>query len=152
MASAGLTWEAMEVGLTLRTQARTISETDIVNFVNAAGFIEPLFLDMTYVTEHTPFGRRIAPGLLTLSMAEGLVIQSGQFHATAIALLSIEVDVKAPVFAGDTISVHSEVVESRPTRGSHDRGVVTTRNEVWNQSGDVAMEYRPVRLIRGASR
>lgn len=145
----GMLWNDLHVGLTLSTRARTVSETDIVNFVNGTGFVEPLFLDMEYVATQTEFGRRIAPGLLTLSLAEGLILQAGHILGTAIALMALDVTIRHPVHAGDTIKVQVEVVESRPTSRTPERGVVTTQNNVLNQEGVVVMEYQPTRLISG---
>jgi acyl dehydratase len=146
---AGLTWQEMTVGSRFETASRTVSDVDIITFVNTCGFTEPLFLDMDYVARETSYGARVAPGLLSLSLAEGLVIQSGLFHSTGIALLAINFSVLAPVLAGDTIRVSIEVTGSRATK-SADRGVVTTRNSVLNQHDAVVMEYEPVRMIRGA--
>jgi acyl dehydratase len=60
----------------------------------------------------------------------------------------MELDVRAPVFVGDTIDVVVEVTESRPS-SKPGRGVVTARNTVRNQRGEVVMVFTPVRLIRG---
>ena len=43
MRSEGLTYDQHVVGAVHRTLARTVSETDIVTFVNLCGFTEPLF-------------------------------------------------------------------------------------------------------------
>ena len=42
MIGEGLTYEQHAIGATYRTLNRTVSETDIVNFVNLCGFTEPL--------------------------------------------------------------------------------------------------------------
>ena len=73
---------------------------------------------------------------MTFAFAEGLVIQTGCIHETGVAFLRVEVDVRAPVYVGDTIGVIVEVTEQRPT-SKGDRGVITTRNEVINQRGEV---------------
>ncbi len=149
-AREGLTWQEMTVGLQLTTASRTVNDIDIVNFVSYCGFAEPLFLDMEYVRNETPYEGRLAPGLLTLALAEGLVIQSGMFHSTGLALLGIDFSMRGPVVSGDTIHVVVEVTASRPTKNP-ERGIVTTKNSVMNQRGDVVVEYAPVRMIRGAS-
>ena len=53
------------------------------------------------------------------------------------------------MYVGDTIGVIVEVTEQRPT-SKGDRGLITTRNEVVNQRGEVVLVYTPVRLTRGA--
>ena len=54
------------------------------------------------------------------------------------------------MYVGDTIGVTVEVIEQRPT-SKGDRGLITTRNEVVNQRGEVVLVYTPVRLTRGAN-
>ncbi len=61
----------------------------------------------------------------------------------------MELDIKGPTFAGDTIHVECEVIESRPSRSSRPgRGLVRTRNRVVKQDGTVVMEYTPLRMVK----
>ena len=145
--NSGRTWEEMEVGSAFRTARRTITETDLVNFVTLGGFNEPLFWDAAHAAEGGYTGR-LVPGALTYTIAEGLVIQSHVLHGTGLAFMHMELDVRAPVFVGDTIEVVVEVTEARPS-SRPGRGVVTARNTVVNQRGEVVMVFTPVRLIRG---
>lgn len=147
MQGQGLTFEEHVVGATYRTLARTVSETDIVTFVNLCGFIEPLFLDMEYVAKESIFPRRLAPGSLTFALSEGLVIQTGMLHGTGMAFLGGDLRVLAPVLEGDTIRVEVEVVDKRETR-KPDRGVVTYRHRVLNQRDELVLEIRLQRMIR----
>jgi acyl dehydratase len=146
--SRGKYWDEFVAGTVLVTRGRTVTEADLVNFTAYMGFTESLFQDATYVAESTPYGRRIAPAALTLCLAEGLVIQSGLIDETGIALLEVHFQVRTPVFIGDTIHVEVQAAEARPTsRGN--RGIVTTDNRVFKQDGELVLEYRPVRMIRG---
>lgn len=147
MIGQGLTYEQHEIGAVHRTLARTVSETDIVTFVNLCGFTEPLFMDMEYVARESVFGRRAAPGALTFALSEGLIIQTGLIHGTGMAYLGGEIRVVAPVLAGDTIRVDVEVTDRRETR-KPDRGIVTYRHRVLNQRGEVVLEARVQRMIR----
>src|SRR5262245_51823518 len=61
MIGEGLHFEQHEIGAVFRTLGRTVSETDIVSFVNLCGFTEPLFTDMEYVARESLFKRRAAP-------------------------------------------------------------------------------------------
>jgi acyl dehydratase len=143
----GQTFEEMVPGRRFRTASRTITETDLVSFVTLTGMTEPLFLDEAGSREANYAGR-LVPGALVFSYAEGLVMQSGVIHGTGIAFLRADIDVKAPVFAGDTITVVVEVTEARAA-SSGPRGVVTTRNTVVKRGGGPVLVYEPVRLIRG---
>jgi acyl dehydratase len=143
----GLTFEEHAVGARYRTLARTVSETDIVNFVNLCGFTEPLFMDMEYVRRESVFARRAAPGALTFALSEGLIMQTGLIHGTGMAFLGGEIRVVAPVLEGDTLRVEVEVADKRETRKS-DRGIVTYRHRVVNQRDEVVLEATLQRMIR----
>jgi acyl dehydratase len=147
MIGEGLTFEAHTVGAVYRTLARTVSETDIVNFVNLGGFNEPLFMDMEYVARESLFKRRAAPGALTFSLSEGLIMQTGLIHGTGMAWLGGELKVVAPVLEGDTIRVEIEIIDKRETRKA-DRGIVTYRHRVLNQRDEVVLEAKIQRMIR----
>ena len=150
MQSPGVTFEKHQVGDVYRTLARTVSETDIVTFVNLAGFTEPLFMDMEYVAKESVFGRRAAPGAMTFALSEGLVMQTGLIHGTGMAWLGGEVKVTAPVLEGDTIRVEIEIVDKRETKKA-DRGIVTYQHRVINQRGETVMELKLQRMIKRKS-
>jgi acyl dehydratase len=147
MIGHGLYFDDYKVGTTYRTLARTVSETDIVNFVNLGGFTEPLFMDMEYVKKQSVFGRRAAPGAMTFAFSEGLVMQTGLVHGTGMAWLGAEVKVTAPVLEGDTIRVEIEIVDKRETK-KPDRGIVTYRHRVLNQRNETVMELTLQRMIK----
>ncbi len=147
MLGEGLNFEAHAVGATYRTLGRTVSETDIVSFVNLGGFTEPLFMDMEFVARASVFKRRAAPGALTFSLSEGLIMQTGLIHGTGMAWLGGELKVVAPVLEGDTIRVEVEIVDKRETSKA-DRGIVTYRHRVLNQRDEVVMEAKIQRMIR----
>jgi acyl dehydratase len=143
----GIFFDDYKVGSSYKTNARTISETDIVNFVNLGGFNEPLFMDMEYVKKESVFGRRAAPGALTLAFSEGLVMQTGMIHGTGMAWLGGEVKVTAPVLEGDTIRVEVEIADKRETK-KPDRGIVTYKHRVLNQRDETVMELTLQRMIK----
>ncbi|HMM77734.1 MAG TPA: MaoC family dehydratase N-terminal domain-containing protein [Gammaproteobacteria bacterium] len=134
------------VGLRWRTQRRTVTEYDLLAFVTNSGFNEALFLDAETARE-LGFEGRLIPGAMSFALAEGLVISSGALSGVGLAFLGCNLEIKAPVYVGDTIEVWVEVTAARMTsRG--DRGVVTTRNEVRNQRGELVLVYTPSRMIR----
>jgi acyl dehydratase len=63
----------------------------------------------------------------------------------------MELDVKGPTFAGDTIHVECEVVESRRSGSRPNRGLVRTFNRVVKQDGSVAITYNPLRMVKAKS-
>ena len=131
----------------LSTSTRTVTETDLVNFTTLCGFFEPLFMDAAYVASETPFKKRIAPGALTFSIAEGLTILTGMLYKTGMAFLGVKLEVLKPVFIGDTLNVEIDVIDKRETKKS-DRGIVTFRHRVRNQDDVPVMEYEVKRMIK----
>jgi acyl dehydratase len=145
----GLTWEEMEIGVPGRTASRTITETDLVNFITLFGFNEPLFWDAGHAASAGfERGRRLVPGALTYCVAEGLVIQTHLIYGTGMAFVHMELDVKRPVFVGDTIYAVVETTEARQA-STGSRGVVTATVSVRNHRDEEVLVYKPVRIIRG---
>lgn len=138
-------FEDYAVGETYRTSGRTVTDSDISQFVELCGLFEPIFVDIEHVKEHTPFDRRFAPGELTGSFALGNVIRSG-FVENAISMLDLEQTFKQPVFAGDTISVDIEVADVKAT-SSDDQGIVVFDYDVRNQDDEVVVEMTETALI-----
>jgi acyl dehydratase len=143
-------FEGFRVGDRYRTLGRTVSEYEILTFVTLTGFTEPLFMDLEYIRRESVFKTRVAPGVLTFAVAEGLTLQTGILHGTGLALLSYDVRVLAPVLAGDTIRVEIEVTDTRETKRA-DRGVVTFRHRVLNQRDEPVMEATIARMIKRAA-
>src|ERR1700733_1531654 len=145
--TTGRTWQEMPVGLAFRTPGRTMTETDLVNFLGLSLYTEPLFLEVNHAAEGGYSGRLI-PGGLTFIVAEGLVQQTNVLHGTGLAFMHSDLDIRKPGYVGDTIHLEGGGTRRGPA-GRPGRGVVTARNLVRNQHGDVVMEYNPVRMIRG---
>ncbi len=144
----GRYYEDFEIGDLLRTAGRTVTETDIVNFMGISGVYEELHMNVEYIKQHSVFGRRVSPGPLTFIIAEGLAVMTGMVHHTGMALLSVNNLVyRKPVFCNDTIHVEMTVIAKRET-SKPDRGIVTFRHEVKNQAGEVTLEMEKVRMIR----
>src|SRR6202047_3314188 len=100
----GFYFEDLPVGRTFQTIGRTVTEADITAFVNCTGMVEVLFTNLEFLAHESDIKGRPAPAALTYCFAEGLLVQSTMQH-TGFAFLHMELDVKAPVFAGDTIHV-----------------------------------------------
>jgi acyl dehydratase len=143
----GLTYEEHAVGAVYRTLGRTVSEADICAFVNLCGFNEPLFMDMEYVARESVFKGRPAPGAMTFSLSEGLIMQTGLIHGTGMSYLGGEIRIVSPVLEGDTLRVSVTITDKRETK-KPDRGIVTYRHEMTNQRGEVVLEATVKRMIK----
>lgn len=143
----GLYFEEYVDGWSHETSARQITDEDIRAFVDLHGFHTPTFTDKAYVQGSKDYGGRMAPGLLVLCMAEGLVLNAGLTRRRGIFLMELTPKFKKPVMAGDSIFNRVRLHEKRLT-SKPDRGVVITSHEVVTDKGEVAIAYLSTRMIR----
>lgn len=141
----GFYWQDLSVGQRFQTFRRTITETDIVNFISVTGMLEVIFIDTTF--DAAAMRGRPAPGALTYAIIEGFILQN-MVQGTGLALLEVHKKALAPVLAGDTIGAEVEVTGIRPT-SRHNRAVVGSQITVRNQHGVEVMAYSAVRLLAG---
>lgn len=134
----GLWFEEFEPGQTLTTSGRTLSESDIVSFAGLSGDFNEVHVNEEY-GKKTLFGKRVAHGLLVLSMAVGLLVQTGLIKDTMGAFREItRWKFRLPVFIGDTIHVVLKILETRAVPRM-DGGLVTIGLDVLNQKEEVVM-------------
>lgn len=116
---------------------RTVTEADVVNFAGLSGDFNPLHTDAEFAGK-TPFGQRIAHGMLAASISTGLGQTLGIFEGTTLALMKQTFEYKAPVFFGDTIRLRLSVRERTPS-SKGGKGVVLFQSDVVKQDGTVAV-------------
>lgn len=147
MNDEGLWFEDYTEGDVLVTPRRTVTEYDISAFVQLCGFLTPTFTDLEYVSRPEHYSGRIAPGMLTLSLAEGLILAAGVTRGTGLALMGLTPKWLAPVYSGDTIFTEINVSSKRMT-SKGDRGVVVTENVVKNTKDAIVLTYESTRMIK----
>lgn len=146
----GIAFDELKPGDRFRTINRTITEADLVNFINATGMVEMIFTDATFSDQHGAIkGARPVPGALVYCFCEGLLVQ-GTMQMTGLAMLETTMKAVGPTNVGDTIHCEVEVLSVRET-SKPGRGIVKTRNQAINQNGDVALEYEVTRMVAGAA-
>lgn len=134
----GKYFEEFEVGMRIISPGRTITEADIVNFAGISGDYNLIHTDEEY-SKRSPFGRRVAHGLLGLSIASGLAVRTGVLEGTVLAFREIgEWKFTRPIFIGDTIRVVMTVIETKELRRLGG-GLVTINLGVTNQQGETVM-------------
>lgn len=129
----GLYFEEFEVGQEITTPARTITETDVVNFAGVSGDFNALHTDAVFAAS-TPYEKRIAHGMLVLSVATGLAARHGFIEGTTLAFREVSWKFSSPVFLGDTIYMVAKVKELKamPKMGG---GLVVLNASMVNQDG-----------------
>ncbi len=80
----GLYFEEFTLGQEIDSPARTVTEADVMLFAGLSGDYNPLHTDVEYARD-TPYGERIAHGLLGLSIASGLAARAGFIEGTTLA-------------------------------------------------------------------
>ena len=143
-------YEDFLVGSKQTTFGRTVTDADIVIFAGMTGASNPLFLDDEYAKK-TAFGRRISPGLLTLSLATGLTYQlpTGPFGEGFLALVGMTFRASKAVFVGDTLKVLVVVTEKLLPKDG--RGRVVLQMTVNNQKEETVMTVEGNFLIKEKS-
>lgn len=142
----GLLFEEFEDGGTFVSQARTITEADVVAFAGISGDFNPLHTDAIFAAG-SPFGQRVAHGMLIAAMATGMANWTGVFEGTTLALMEQLIQYKGPVRFGDTIHLVLTVAEKRTT-SKPDRGVVIFQSQVVNQDGQPVLDGRWTLMMR----
>lgn len=142
----GLYFEEFELGHKIFSVGRTITETDVVNFAGLSGDYNQIHTDQSYA-EQAGFKQRVAHGLLVLSIASGLAVQTGFMEGTVIAFRDLETKFSTPVFFGDTIQVVLEIKELKalPKLGG---GQVFLKVTIRNQNGKAVQRGNWTMLIK----
>ncbi len=147
-ARTGLFFEQFQVGQSVISAARTITESDVVAFAALSGDWNPLHTDAEHARQG-PFGQRVAHGLLGLSVASGLANRLGFLEGTAIAFREIgEWKFSLPVFMGDTIRLRANVIATKPMPRLGG-GLVTLKAEIVNQRDQVVQRGTWGVLVKG---
>ena len=137
----GMYFEEFEVGQTIRSPGRTVTEADVVLFAGLSGDFNTIHTDAEYAAT-TPFGARVAHGLLGLAIASGLAVRTGIMEGTVLAFREIiSWKFSRPVFIGDTIHINIEVEETKaiPRLGG---GSLLLAVDVRNQDNETVMKGR----------
>ncbi len=140
----GLYFEQFKVGRTWRTAARTIGEADVSAFAGLTGDYTCLHTDGE-TASRSPFGGRIAHGLLGLSCLSGLVTRLGIIEGTVEAFMGLDFRFRKAIMFGDTIHGEVEVKEKRIS--SKGQGLVTLSLKLKNQKDETAQEGDFVLII-----
>ena len=142
----GMTFDQFTEGAEFVSPARTVTETDVVAFAGLSGDFNPLHTDSTFAAA-TPFGERIAHGMLIAAMATGMANWTGIFEGTTLALMEQLIQYKGPVRFGETVHLELTVAEKKPT-SKPDRGIVIFGTQVINQDGQAVLDGKWTLMMR----
>ncbi|WP_426149659.1 phenylacetic acid degradation bifunctional protein PaaZ [Pseudomonas sp. DC3000-4b1] len=143
-------FEDLNVGESLLTHRRTVTEADIVNFGCLSGDHFYMHFD-ELAARDSQFGQRIAHGYFVLSAAAGLFVSPGPGPVLANygldGLRFIE-----PVAIGDTIQARltckRKIDQGKRSPKGEPQGVVAWDVAVSNQQGNLVASYDILTLVR----
>lgn len=135
--SAGLYFDQFNIGDEFIGKSRTVTETDVVSFAGLSGDYNPLHTDEEFAKK-TPFGGRIAHGMLVLALFSGSLGMLGILEGTALAFMGLSWRFIDAVKFGDTITCSMKVREKKAPK--ENRGIVIFDAKVKNQRGEVVQE------------
>lgn len=141
----GFFFQDLRVGQRFRTYRRTVTETDLVNFISVTGMLEMIFIESDGAAG--AIGGRPVPGALTYTLIEGFILQT-MIQGTGLAMLELTQKILKPVRVNDTIHATVTVTGIRPTSKGN-RAIVDSDVEVYNQRRELVMTYTARRLLAG---
>lgn len=147
---AGRYFEEFEVGQVFRHAIRrTLTEADNVLFSALTHNPAPLHIDREYMRTQSEFKEPLINSFFTLGLIVGISIHETTLGTTVANLGMEDVRFPAPLFAGDTVHVETEVVAMRPSRSRPHNGILTLEHRGYNQRGVlVAACRRNVLMLR----
>jgi len=145
---AGRWYEGFEIGEVIRHDIRrTVTEADNVLFTTATMNPAAIHLDHAYAAEHTEFGKPLVNSIFTLGLVVGISVHDTTLGTTVGNLGFEEVTFPAPVFAGDTIRVETEVAAMRESKSRPGQGIVTFVHRGFNQREETVCQCRRPALM-----
>ena len=142
-------FEELQIGDSLLTHRRTVSEADIVAFGGISGDYFYMHFD-EIAAKDSPFGKRIAHGYFVLSAAAGLFVSPAPGPVLANYGLDTLRFVK-PVGIGDTIQARltckRKIDRNRKDAKGVGQGVVAWDVAVTNQEAEIVASYDILTLV-----
>jgi len=139
---AGLHFEQFTVGHVFRhAVTRTVTEMDNTLFSVMTLNMQPLHLD-AHFAEKTEFGQRLVNSLFTLGLVIGISVSDTTLGTTIANLGMSDVRFPRPVFHGDTLHVHTEVMSTRASGSRPEAGIVEFEHRGYNQHDELVCVCR----------
>lgn len=124
---------------------RTITETDNTWFTLLTMNTHPMHFDKEYAAR-SEFGRCIVCSPFTVALMVGMSVTD--VSQKAIANLGwTDIKLTHPLYAGDTLTCESEVLDKRESNSRPGAGIVTVKTSGFNQDGKMVCTFSRTMLI-----
>jgi acyl dehydratase len=129
---------------------RTVTETDLVNYTNFTGELNPAFLNAEFARAGR-FGARIAPPMWTFCLGFGDYLRdllSVSMPSSGFAgHLGDSWRTLGPVYVGDTLRTRHRPLSFKPSSSRPGMGVVEFGLEIVNQRNEIVQDGRVAMMM-----
>ena len=141
-------FEDLELGVEQTYGSVEVTREEVIDFARKYD-PQPFHLDDEAAAQ-TYFGRLSASGWHTCAMTMGVIARRiAEEQQAGLGSPGVyELRWLKPVYPGDTLTVHSTVIEKTPSRSKPDIGSFRTRTRVTNQDGLDVLTFTSIVLIR----
>jgi acyl dehydratase len=144
----GFYLEDFAVDQVIETAARTVGDGLVDSYAGVTGDFSYVHIDAERAAAGI-FGERVAHGLLSLSLLQGLLWQTGYLADTGLATIGWDkVRFPAPLRFGDTVRGRIVITEARPSRSRPETGIVVESCTLLNQDDEVVLTAEHASLVR----
>ncbi|HSR68150.1 MAG TPA: phenylacetic acid degradation bifunctional protein PaaZ [Acidobacteriota bacterium] len=144
-------FEELEIGETLVTHRRTITEADVTNFAGVSGDYFYAHTDKIAAAENPIFEERVAHGYFLIAAAAGLFVHPAQGPVLANYGLD-NLRFIEPVYIGDTIhcrlTCKRKIFKHKKEEDEVPQGIVEWDVEIFNQDDETVANYTILTLVR----
>jgi len=131
-------WDDAKEGDTCTSPTYEITAGRIDAYAELSGDYTPVHIDEEYARA-SHFGRRVAHGLMGLSVADGLKTQS-EYRFVPGMSLGWTWDFRQPLYIDDVVHVRFSITGLRPSKSRPGWGIVILPSELVNQNGEVVQK------------
>jgi itaconyl-CoA hydratase len=128
---------------------RTLTESDNVVFCAATCNWHPMYTNVEFARARGLSGTPLHP-MLVLCTVVGLSVEDlSEFGGPFLGIE--DCTFRTPVYPGDTLTAHSQVLDKRTSESRPGVGIVTWHSEGRNQHGDVVVDFTRSNLVQSRS-
>lgn len=144
---AGRFFEQWQIGDKLTHEiSRTVTETDNLLFSTMTHNPQPLHLDIE-AAKKSEFGQILVNGTFTFALMVGLSVGDTTLGTLVANLGYDKLVMPKPVFIGDTLRAHTEVIGLKESRSRPTAGIITFLHTLTNQRNEVVCQCERTALI-----
>ena len=128
-------FDELKAGMTVNTNPVIIKKEKMIDFARDYDNI-PLHTDEEYAKK-TPFGRLIAPGVMSFMSVWAKYLEVDFFGSELLAGKSTKIEWLRPVFADDVLTGKATI--TKLVKRSAKNGLVEVTIEAFNQNGELVL-------------